>query len=156
MTDSSSLESILGTLKFFHYGIVVRDMEKSISFYEKQGIGPFKPFHLHMKDRQIYGIPVNDIKNKSMLARIGNSGLGIELIQPISGDSHQSRFLNAHGEGIHHIAFLADDRDRPKTELQKFGFELIQRTEYAEGGGSIYMKAGDVVIEIAQWPSLPY
>ena len=156
MANNLQLESVLGSLQFFHYGIVVRDMEKSVAFYENLGIGPFKPFHLHMKDRQIYGIPANDIKNKSMLAGIGKTGLGIELIQPVSGDSHQSRFLSAHGEGIHHIAFLAADRDGPKNELQKIGFELIQRTEYAEGGGSIYMKAGDVTIEIAQWPSLPY
>jgi hypothetical protein len=65
--------------KLLHYGIVVRDMTKSVKFYEALGIGPFKPVPYQMKARKVFGLSDSEIKNKAWAASIGDTGIGVEL-----------------------------------------------------------------------------
>ena len=50
----------------------------------------------------------------------------IELLEPLRTDSVIGKFIDSHGEGIHHMAFTVDDVDAKAEELQKLGIPIIQ------------------------------
>ena len=49
----------------------------------------------------------------------------IELLEPLRADSVIGRYLENHGEGIHHMAFTVDDVDVKAAELQALGIPII-------------------------------
>ena len=87
-------------------GVVVRDMDEAIEHYQSLGIGPFEPLTLDIMERKMRGklvIP-GSIKNKVSLAWMAS--VQYELIEPIAGDSLWREFLEARGEGVHHLGFF--------------------------------------------------
>ena len=48
----------------------------------------------------------------------------VELLQPLRADSVIGRFLQRHGEGIHHMAFTVDDEVKAR-ELEALGIPII-------------------------------
>jgi len=136
-------------------GVLVRDLEKAIEYYESFGIGPFKIFEgLPNLEREVYGKPVTDVQNRVASASWGN-GVTIELVQPVSGESVQKEFLEKHGEGINHVGFYVDNLDEEIARMEKRGFKVVS-------GGSIngvtrfaYMdtdKVGGVIFEMFPRP----
>jgi len=76
-------------------GIVVKDIETTMKFYEKMfGIEPFPTVESY----------VNSAKLKIGLFQLGE--VQIELIQVVEGESIHSRFLEEKGEGLHHLGFF--------------------------------------------------
>ena len=58
----------------------------------------------------------------------GQAGAAVELIRPLDADGAIARFLDARGEGLHHVAFEVDD-------LRARGAELIdERPRHGLGG----------------------
>ena len=105
--------------KFDHVGIVVRDMDKAVEYYQSLGIGPLEPSkraHL-VTDRKVYGKPADDVKTKSRITQIGQSYL--EMIQPVSGESIQKKFLEAKGEGINHLGLFMDNLEKEVVKLNE-------------------------------------
>ena len=141
--------------KVSHVGIVVRDMDKAIEYYQSLGIGPFessKKGHL-ATDRKVYGKPADDAKIKSRVVQMGQ--LYLELVQPVEGEAIQKEFLKTKGEGINHLGFLVDDIDKETAKLEEKGFKVISSTRYAGGGGIAYFdtdKVGGVIFELIQPP----
>jgi methylmalonyl-CoA/ethylmalonyl-CoA epimerase len=77
--------------------------------------------------------------------------LQIELVQCTEGRIFQSRFLNAWGEGVHHIGFYVDDVDAEVKNLVSQGVKLFihdpGRFAYLDAGG-----AGGAIFELMQRP----
>jgi methylmalonyl-CoA/ethylmalonyl-CoA epimerase len=48
----------------------------------------------------------------------------MELLEPI-GDGFLSRFLERHGEGLHHVTFKTDDIRAAIAQVEAQGFELV-------------------------------
>ncbi len=92
-------------------GIVVNDVEESVKIYEEQfGIGPWEINMLSneipvFKDLKING-EIGDFKIKCAMGTF--YGLEIELVEPIS-DGPYKKWLEEHGPGVHHFAFLTKD-----------------------------------------------
>jgi hypothetical protein len=54
-------------------GVLVRDLEEAIEYYESFGIGPFKISEgLPNLEREVYGKPVTDVQNRVASAPWGN------------------------------------------------------------------------------------
>ena len=49
----------------------------------------------------------------------------IELLEPLRADTVIGRFIDEHGEGIHHLAFTVADLDAKVTELQTIDIPII-------------------------------
>jgi catechol 2,3-dioxygenase-like lactoylglutathione lyase family enzyme len=87
--------------------VVVADMESALrSYTENLGWGPwsvfdYKPPLLH--DTVVRG---EKVEYRMIGAETSVDGLGFELIQPVSGPSIYQEFLDAHGEGVQHIACM--------------------------------------------------
>jgi methylmalonyl-CoA/ethylmalonyl-CoA epimerase len=59
----------------------------------------------------------------------------IELIEPDAQPSVWRDYLNAHGEGVHHIAFKIEDTDRTVQHLKGHGIEVLQQGLYSDASG---------------------
>ena len=49
----------------------------------------------------------------------------IELLEPLRPDTVIGRFLDRHGEGIHHLAFTVGDLDAKAEDLVQLGIPII-------------------------------
>lgn len=106
-----------------HIGIAVTNMQESLSFWETSlGIEP-------------HGIQeVPEQKLRTAFLPIGETE--IELLESTSAESSVAKFIEKHGEGLHHIAIRVDDIDAALAELKAKGIKLIDETPRNGAGGA--------------------
>jgi len=106
-----------------HIGIAVTNMQESLSFWETSlGIEP-------------HGIQeVPEQKLRTAFLPIGETE--IELLESSSAESSIAKFIEKHGEGLHHIAIRVDDIEAALTELKAKGIQLIDETPRNGAGGA--------------------
>ena len=105
-----------------HIGIAVRSIDESIKFYED------------VLGLKCYTIEeVADQKVKTAFFQIGQTK--IELLESTDPEGPIGKFIEKRGEGIHHIAFAANDLQSSLEELKGKGIKLIdeQSRKGAEG-----------------------
>lgn len=106
-----------------HIGIAVSNLQESLSFWETSlGIEP-------------HGIQeVPEQKLRTVFLPIGETE--IELLESSSADSSIAKFIEKHGEGLHHIAIRVDDIEAALAELKAKGIQLIDETPRNGAGGT--------------------
>ena len=106
-----------------HIGIAVTNLQESLSFWEiSLGI-------------ELHGIEeVAEQRLRTAFLPVG--GTEIELLEPTSADSSVARFIEKHGEGLHHIAIRVDDIEATLAELKAKGIQLIDETPRNGAGGA--------------------
>jgi methylmalonyl-CoA/ethylmalonyl-CoA epimerase len=144
----------LGTNLVTQVGIIVRDIEKSVDAYvdvfglkERPGISITDT--LDKANTRYMGKPS---EARARLAFINMGQVTIELIEPIGGPSTWKDFLDAHGEGVHHIAFVVKGTDQVVAYLDSKGIPLIQRGDYT-GGQYTYLDSAQrlgVILELLE------
>ncbi len=88
-----------------HISWAVNDADATIQTWSKLfGIGPWTYHDLSGTDAK--GRPW---RARAFHAQFG--GVTMEMVQPIEGRIIQSKFLDTHGPGVHHIGFQVDDLD---------------------------------------------
>ncbi len=131
-------------------GIVVRDMDKAIEYYDKMlGLGPFVRPEINYDEKFYYGKPVDSVWT------MGFCSLGsveLELIQPITGPTIYHDFLKEKGEGIHHLGFDVTEIDEKIALCRKIGIRIIQS---GRGSTSLFayldtVVVGGVIFELIQ------
>ena len=124
-------------------GIVVKDVEKYVKFYEKVlGVEPFP----------IAESTINSAKLKIVLFELGE--VEIELIQVVEGESIHSRFLEETGEGLHHQGFFVNDLESELARLEENGIKVLERGEVLGTVKFAYLdtkEALGLVLELIQW-----
>ena len=107
--------------------MIVKDIYQTVeSFWKILGIGPWRIFSSgfpHIPDLEYYG---RASRATFKVARTRLGSLEYELIQPLDGDSVYKDWLNQHGEGYHHLKFVADNIADVKKEMARLGFPSIQ------------------------------
>ena len=86
-----------------------------------------------------------------MRLAFGKSGdVEIELIEWVSGGCPHKEFLDAGGEGMHHLRFIVQDLESKVVEAGALGYEAIWGKRYGEGLAVAYLeRASDpLVIEL--------
>ena len=85
-----------------HIGIACRDLNASIDFYQRTY--GFEVFHQEVNEEQ--GV-------KEAMLRINGTDDGgssyLQLLEPIREDCSIAKYLETHGEGVHHVAFGTAD-----------------------------------------------
>lgn len=114
--------------KFVHLGMPVKDLDESIENFKKLGIASFKPEFLidssKFEEYLVYGkTPDPVVKTRVVLGSMGP--VGVELLQPVQGVTIHKEFLESHGEGIGHIAYMVEDLESEISKLEKSGFSVI-------------------------------
>ena len=102
--------------KLHHIGVVVRDLEKSMAYYEQLGVV-----------EKVSALMTAEGKKAKLLGRFIRVGsMNLELWQPIRGATVQQEFLDAQGEGINHLAYTVDDYEKEYRDfVERQGIRLI-------------------------------
>lgn len=143
---SEELRKTLDLPDLNQVGFVVRDMEQALALYEPL----FGPFAMMDPGPMTYDYRGAEEECDMRLA-FGKSGdVEIELIQWLSGGCPHKEFLDAGGEGMHHLRFIVEDLDTKVAEAQALGYAAIWSKRYGEGLAVAYLeRAGDpLVIEL--------
>ena len=128
--------------KIEHIGIAVKDMEASVTLYQK------------LLNTTVY--KTETVQTEQVKTAFLQSGPNkIELLEAISDDSAIAKFLEKKGEGVHHIAFEVDDIVAEMVRLKSEGFVLLS-DEPKPGADNklvcfVHPKtAGGVLVELVQ------
>lgn len=122
---------------FFHANIVVRNLDRSIKFYEKLGFkvvdGPFDI------DGHDFGtmLGFEYAKVRAVFMRIGDDPKAtmldvLEFLDPVSKDAPYESLNNP---GVARLCFKVDDIQQSYRELQKMGVEFVAPPQVKEGDG---------------------
>lgn len=151
MTDKPALREDLWS-RTYQVGVVVRDIDRAVEFYERLGIGPFvEGPSAHALERKIYGQDAPDVKLKGLITQMGP--IEFELLQPVAGRGIQAEFLEKHGEGVVHLCAHTDDLDRDVADLTALGYRVISSAVLEDGGKFAYFdtrEVGGLVLELFQ------
>jgi methylmalonyl-CoA/ethylmalonyl-CoA epimerase len=127
-------ENIIGSRVVVQIGIVVKDIERSSRAYaELLGIDVPRwemTDPVELSHTRYLGRPS---EARAKLAFFQLKNIVIELIEPVGGPSTWKDFLDAKGEGVHHIACEVTGMDKRVADLKARGVPLIQQGDYTGG-----------------------
>jgi methylmalonyl-CoA epimerase len=110
--------------KIDHIGIAVHSIAEARKFYEEV-------LGLECEGEEA----VESQKVKTAFFRIGE--VHIELLEPTSGESPIAKFLEKKGEGIHHVAYRADDIEGQIRQALENGCRVIHEKPITGAGGKL-------------------
>jgi catechol 2,3-dioxygenase-like lactoylglutathione lyase family enzyme len=144
----------LGNKPVVQVGIIVRDIERMIDRY-------CAVFQLPTRPTVNLTAPVEEAHTvyrgqpstaRAKLAFFPMGQVTIELIEPVGSPSTWQEFLDEHGEGVHHIAFIIDGTPEVVQYLGGHGIPLVQQGDYT-GGMYSYLDSAPqlgVVLELLE------
>lgn len=125
-----------------HIGIAVKSIDEALNFWEGTlGI-------------KCHGVEeVADQKVKTAFLPIEDTE--VELLEGTSPDSPVSKFIEARGEGIHHLAIRVENLEAALAELKEKGVRLIDEKPRLGAGGAkiafLHPKAtGGILLELSE------
>jgi methylmalonyl-CoA/ethylmalonyl-CoA epimerase len=120
--------------------VVVRDLDAAMKRYvEEFGIGPWSvyTFSPDWIKRMTFRGEERGYAMKLALADAG--GMMYELIEPVEGPNSYQEFLDASGEGLHHLGYFVEDIDDAIKEMEEKGYPLLQSGRgFGTGGDGAY------------------
>ena len=130
-----------------HFGIVTRDIEKSIQNFQRYyGIEFLERKVPDYFNKRYYGKP-EDFKIELAFARVGNTVY--ELIQVLQGKTVYEDFMNEHGEGIHHLGYEIQNLAMWAKAYTKIGIKPIMSGQ-REGIKWVYFDTPVIVVELLE------
>jgi len=142
----NALPDDLGIEKIHHVAVIVRDLEASLGFYrDKLGLRVDSVMDMEYDHVKIGFLPVGETK--------------IELVQPTDDTTGSARFLEAKGEGFHHVCFEVDDIQAALDGLAARGLTLIDTAPRKGGEGPVAFihpkSCHGVLVELIEAPGGP-
>ena len=110
-------------LNLDHTAVAVRDLDAAIAGYEDR----YRVTPLYRETVESQGVEE---------AMIPLGGSFIQLVSPLSPGSPVGRFLDKHGEGLHHVAFAVVDIEASLEHLASRDAALIDRHPRLGGRGA--------------------
>ena len=98
--------------KLHHIGVVVRDMDKTVEYFQSIGANTSLPERIH---------PVS--KNRIKNIQLGS--LTLELIRPAEGKTPARDFSNKRGQGMFHIGFSVEGFEDEKAKMLETGASIV-------------------------------
>jgi len=106
-----------------HVGIAVKSIEQAGKFYT-----------------EILGLKIQDIENvadqKVNVAFLPITDSELELLESTEPDGPVSKYIDARGQGVQHIAFRVENIEEALEELKSKGVRLIDQTPRNGAGGA--------------------
>ena len=116
--------------KLFHVNVCVRDMERSIGFYEKIGFNKVNDFTLEDPT-------VGEALGLGVFMRLGDDENApvLDLVQFIDPPPQGQPYPSLNNIGICRIAFTVDDIDQTYADLQKMEVQFVAPLKKIKGPG---------------------
>ena len=105
-----------------HIGIAVSNLAEAIEAYQALGLEASAVEQIPSESVNVALFPIGETR--------------IELLEPAQTDSVIDRFLQKHGEGVHHIALEVENLEEISRALVAAGFRLVYDSPHAGEGGS--------------------
>lgn len=157
MTPSSNLIQKLDLPDLTQIGMIVKDMNRAIEYYEKTvGLRPFIRSDRDIQiDFQFIEYRGKKVDSKWIMAFTSFAPLELELIQPLSGPTIYNEFLQSGGEGLHHLGFDVKDLEARIERYRSMGIDIIQQGRTKTGGFAYLdtVKIAGTVFELIQRPA---
>jgi len=132
------MAGILNTNAVIQIGLIVKDVEKTkkkwAEFFNVPVPATVDSGEYEVTQTKYKGKAAKKSKCKMAFFEAGTN-MQLELIQPNGEKSTWQDFLDKHGEGIHHIAFLVNGTKKILETCEKKGIKCIQQGKYGDGGG---------------------
>jgi methylmalonyl-CoA epimerase len=124
-----------------HVAIAVNDLDEAIGNYRD----------LLESDPEIEEVPQQGVN----VAAFNLGDARLELIEPMESDNSIARFLESHGEGIHHLALRTDSINEELDRAEDLGITCIdsEPREGADGYRIGFLHPDDLngsLVELAQ------
>ncbi len=107
--------------------VVVKNLDASMKkYYDEYGLGPWTVYEFN-KD-SVQDMIIRD-KKVNYAMRLGLANIGKvqwELIEPLDDISIYAEFLKEHGEGLHHVAFGAENYEDTVALFRGKGIGIVQ------------------------------
>ncbi|NLE74108.1 MAG: hypothetical protein GX604_05730 [Actinobacteria bacterium] len=132
--------------KFAHISCAVMNQQETVERLRKIGIKPFEfySFPPLVGKWSVRGVPVEPGDVAGPVPPIGAWIGGPELeIQQASRGSVYWDFMEARGDGYHHVAFAVNDLDRVVAALEERGLNVLFAGKW-EGGGWAYVESDEL------------
>jgi methylmalonyl-CoA/ethylmalonyl-CoA epimerase len=100
-------------LAFDHTGLAVRSFDRALPLY-RDLLGGVEIQRGYYREAGL-----------NWLALRYPNGSVLELVEPVGDDSPLRRFLEEHGEGVHHLTFIADDAAALAADLKARGYRVV-------------------------------
>ena len=121
-----------------HICIVVRDIEKTRSYYESIGIGPWVDYPPLVEYTKLNVIDEKGFfDTRFIYTHIGN--LQLQLAQPGEGRTIYKDFLETKGEGVFHIGFEVGDIEAAEKQLKEDEMKVLASGRRDDGSGFSYL-----------------
>ena len=104
--------------KLDHIGIAVNNLAEARAFWENT-----------MGARFMYEWENPEAGYK--LVELELAGLTVELLEPLGGNSFLRKFIDRHGEGMHHMTFALPDVKSKAAELKARGVRVVDEHEFS-------------------------
>lgn len=106
-----------------HVGVAVTSLEEALAPYQ-DGLG--------LTVSEIEEVPSQQVR----IAFLPVGETRLELLEPTGEDSPIGRFLQRHGQGVHHLCFQVEDIEATLERFRAAGVELVDEIPRAGAGGS--------------------
>ncbi len=150
------MSGVVGTNLLAQVGFIVKDIEvtkRKWAAFLGMDVPPTQPCGDYGITQTVYeGCPAPEADSLLAFFDVG-PGLQIELIQPNEAPSTWRRFLDEHGEGMHHLAFQVRDSKKQVENAEANGLRLVQHGLYGDGSGEYnYLDAPDLkcIVELLE------
>jgi len=115
-----------------HVAVLVRSTDDALRFYRD---------HLGLVVHSSEEIPAPPVR----LTYLDAGNAFVQLVEPLESDSDLARWLEAHGEGLHHICFGVDDVARAVSTLSEDGTPVMLGTGRGRASGFVTTSGGNGV-----------
>ena len=121
-----------------HICIVVKDIEKTKSYYESIGIGPWVDYPPLVEYTKLNVVDEKGFfDTRFVYTHVGN--LQLQLAQPGEGKTIYKEFLEEKGEGVFHIGFEVEDVDAVEKQLTEDEVKVLASGRRDDGSGFSYL-----------------
>jgi catechol 2,3-dioxygenase-like lactoylglutathione lyase family enzyme len=110
----------------FQIAFVVRDVERAArEFDARLGAGPWRGwvFGPQGRGREYRGRPAE----WALRLALNDRSPQYELVEPLDGPSIHADWLEARGEGFHHVGYVVESLERTTSEMEAAGHPSIAR-----------------------------